>query len=141
MTIWFNKNIQFIRWINIFNWLNENNYFVEYTNHSLNQNSYFVEYINNYVVEYLHNYFVEYTNIYFVEYINNSLNQSNYFVKRLKKLFRWILQHLINRSIQTCFLVAGAHYHIKSKRHYDYQHRSKYLSIQIRGVFRIVSKI
>ena len=117
MTIWFNKNIQFIRWINIFNWLNENNYFVEYTNHSLNQNNYFVEYVNNYVVEYLHNYFVEYINIYFVEYINNSLNQSNYFVKRLKILFRWILQHLINHTIQTCSLVAGAHYHIKSKRH------------------------
>ena len=34
--------------MNIFNWLNENNYFVEYINNSLNQNNYFVEYINNY---------------------------------------------------------------------------------------------
>ena len=65
-------------------------------------------------------YFVEHIfNDYLVQskYSNNSLNQSNYFVKRLKKLFRWILQHLINHTIQTCSLVAGAHYHIKSKRH------------------------
>ena len=34
--------------MNIFNWLNENNYFVEYINNSLNQYNYFVEYINNY---------------------------------------------------------------------------------------------
>ena len=49
------------------------------------QNNYFVEYMNNWLNQ----------NNYFVEYINNSLNKNSSFVERIK-LFRWILQHLIN---------------------------------------------
>ena len=49
------------------------------------------------LAEFIDSYFVEYINNYFVEYINNSLNQNNYFVEQIK-LFRSILQHLINHT-------------------------------------------
>ena len=48
--------------------MDENNSFVEYVNNSLNENNYFVGYTNNY----------------FVEYINNSLNLNNCFVEGIE---------------------------------------------------------
>ena len=105
---WTCKKLLFHRWIHkefveyINNSLNENNSFIEYVNNSLNQNNYFGEYINNSLNQNI--YFVEYINNslnhnnYLVEYINKSLNQNSSFVEPMK-LFRWILQHLINHSI------------------------------------------
>ena len=78
-----NLGNSFVKYIN--NSLNENNYFIEYIHNSLNENDCFVEYINNSLNQ----------NNSFVEYINNSSNKNSSFVERIK-LFRWILQHLIN---------------------------------------------
>ena len=86
-----NENNSFVEYIN--------NYFVEYINNSLNQNNYFGKYINNSLNQ--NNCFVEYINNYFVEYIIRQIkiiiSLNNYFVEHIK-LFRWILQHLINHN-------------------------------------------